>query len=138
MMHFLNTNESTSFNTGLICLYIAFSFPPCIGTYHFINTVLPHSLRLEAFDLSFSIMHFGFLMLSIEGVLGLLVIYHGIRNKQKWTWWTTLLALSIVGPGDLTAAIITKVFPFPIFPISFGSIGIILTGLTIFKKKESV
>ena len=136
MINLLNRKESTLFNIGLCSLYIAFMFPLFIGSYYFMTKVLPFSLKLPRFDLSFSIMHFGFLMLPMESIVGLMAVYQGMRNKQNWTWGLVLIVLGIAGPGDLMAALATDGFPFPIFPLFFGIIGLTFTATTLFKKSE--
>lgn len=81
---------------------------------------------LEIYSLPFSIMHFGFLMLPMECIIILVLTYKFTYQRKYWSWLVTLLFFSFVGIGDLIGSFMTKGFPFPIAPLSFGLIGLLL------------
>ena len=138
--------ESKKLNIAIILFIIVNVIAIIIGTLYSILGLMPYhrtSLGMSPSKInSFNpnIMPFIYIIIRVNGFLfltsginGLIVIYYGIRNKEKWAWLYNLVAFILISI-PLVVLLYNETFAMP-FPLALFVFIIWLIGLGISYKE---
>lgn len=144
-------NNNDRYQLGVKLLIASGVFPIIVGTINYYQVMSHLSMEhwlsvfmgrsysngsLPVMDETFySLGHLGFTNLIATGVTLCCVSYFAVRQKQRWGWFLFLFLLIWVGGNDLVLTTWRylkyerpfALFPMPIFPVTLGSAGLILT-----------
>lgn len=139
---------------GIIFGLSAGLFPICVGSYNYYLTLRNKDLSfwsdvffgenrsqgMSLQDLLYVNSHVGFTNLILTGVVVNVIFLCAIRKSEKWAWWLVVFILVWAGSNDLVASAwyffkSGKLFPFPIFPMSLGTIALVLTRQHVFSQR---
>lgn len=138
--------ESKKLNIAIILFIIVNVIAIIIGTLYSILGLMPYHrtslgmspTKINSFNPNIMLFIYiiirvnGFLFLT-SGINGLIVIYYGIRNKEKWAWLYNLVAFILISI-PLVVLLYNETFAMP-FPLALFVFIIWLIGLGISYKE---